>query len=289
MAGCITDSIESSVANDVLGRQTPVCWGVCLPNIHYAGLNKHGSGETTLNLVTLGQRIKDLREKRAMKQRDIANALQISAQAVSKWERGENAPDIAVLLDLSKLLGVSCDTLLGRREKSDDTFEATVLCTSLNGFAQRATSVPPPDVALWANGLFHLVTEAVVRHDGVPVKYVGDGFLGFFSGPNHARRAVQAAVEAKKVMPNPDLVISLNTGDIYLGMIGHSEYARPDIIGDTVNTAFLTLNWAAANLKSGLSITDSVAAKLEGKLPLSKPCLVTLKLIHKRVKVYELK
>jgi hypothetical protein len=32
--------IESSVANDVLGRQTPVCWGVCLPNIHYAELNK---------------------------------------------------------------------------------------------------------------------------------------------------------------------------------------------------------------------------------------------------------
>ncbi|MEZ6186165.1 MAG: helix-turn-helix transcriptional regulator [Planctomycetota bacterium] len=28
----------------------------------------------------------------------VANALQISAQAVSKWERGENAPDISVLL-----------------------------------------------------------------------------------------------------------------------------------------------------------------------------------------------
>jgi class 3 adenylate cyclase len=242
-----------------------------------------------VNLVDLGQRIKELREKRALKQRDIANALQISAQAVSKWERGENAPDIAVLLDLSKLLGVSCDALLGRREKSDDTFEATVLCTGLNGFAQRSAKLPPPDIAMWANGIFHLVTEAVVRHDGVPVKYVGDGFLGFFSGPNHARRAVQAAVEAKKVMPNPELVISLNSGDIYLGMIGHTEYARPDIIGDTVNTAFLVLNWAAANLKSGLSLTEAVEDRLEGKVPLSKPNLVTLKLINKKVEVYELR
>jgi class 3 adenylate cyclase len=242
-----------------------------------------------VNLVALGQRIKELREKRALKQRDIANALQISAQAVSKWERGENAPDIAVLLDLSKLLGVSCDSLLGRREKSDDTFEATVLCTGLNGFAQRSAKFPPPDIAMWANGIFHLVTEAVVRHDGVPVKYVGDGFLGFFSGPNHARRAVQAAIEAKKVMPNPELVISLNSGDIYLGMIGHIEYARPDIIGDTVNTAFLVLNWAAANLKSGLSVTEAVATRLEGKVPLSKPNPVTLKLISKRVNVYELR
>jgi class 3 adenylate cyclase len=240
-----------------------------------------------VNLVALGQRIKDLREKRALKQRDVANALQISAQAVSKWERGENAPDIAVLLDLSKLLGVSCDTLLGRGEKSDDTFEATVLCSGLNGFAQRSAKLPPRDVALWANGVFHSVTESVVRYDGVPVKYVGDGFLGFFSGPNHAPRALQAAVEAKKVMPNPDLVISLNSGDIYLGMIGHTEYARPDIIGDTVNTAFLVLGWASANIKSGLSITESVANLLGDKVKLSKPNLVTLKLNNKKVNVYE--
>ena len=145
-----------------------------------------------MNLIELGGRIKELREKRGLKQIGVANALQISAQAVSKWERGENAPDISVLIDLARLLGVSCDTLLGRREKLDDTFEATVFCTSLNHFAERSSRMPPRDVAGWANGLFHLVTEAVVRFEGVPVKYVGDGFLGFFSGPEHARRAVQA-------------------------------------------------------------------------------------------------
>ena len=31
--------------------------------------------------------------------------------------------------------------------------------------------------------------------------------------------------------------ITLHSGDIFLGSIGHTEYARPDIIGDTVNTA----------------------------------------------------
>src|SRR5438477_6485551 len=146
-----------------------------------------------MNLTELGARIKQLREKRGLKQIAVANALQISAQAVSKWERGENAPDIAVLLDLSKLLGVSCDTLLGRGENTDDTFEATVFCSDLRGFARRCAEMPPRDVALWANGIFHLITESVVRHDGIPVKYVGDGFLGFFSGPNHAKRALLAA------------------------------------------------------------------------------------------------
>ncbi|HYG75291.1 MAG TPA: helix-turn-helix domain-containing protein [Planctomycetota bacterium] len=238
-----------------------------------------------MNLVVLGQRIKSLRERRGLKQRDIASALQISAQAVSKWERGENAPDIAVLLDLSKLLGVSTDTLLGRNE-TQDTFDATVFCSDMKGFARRSMSMPPRDVALWANGIFHLVTEAVTRHDGVPVKYVGDGFLAFFSGPNHARRAMQAARDARTLCP-PDLVFALHSGDIYLGSIGHSEYARPDIIGDSVNTAFLVLNWVNANAKNRLGVTETVSQRLEGAFKLSKPTGVRIKLMNKTVNVFE--
>jgi len=242
-----------------------------------------------MNLVELGERIRALREKRGLKQRDIAGALQISAQAVSKWERGENAPDIAVLLDLSKLLGVSSDALLGRGEKLGDTFEATVFCTDMKGFAMRSMSMPPRDVALWANGIFHLVTASVARHDGVPVKYVGDGFLGFFSGPNHAQRALRAALDARTHVPTPDLRITLHTGDIYLGLIGHAEYARPDIIGDTVNTAFLVLNWVSDNLKSGMGITETVAARLDGAFKLSRASEMHVKLTKRKLKVYEVK
>jgi class 3 adenylate cyclase len=239
-----------------------------------------------VNLVELGQRIKQLREKRFLKQRDIANALQISAQAVSKWERGENAPDIAVLLDLSKLLGVSVDALLGRGEKEDDTFPATVFCTGLNNFARRSAEMPPREVARWSNGVFHLVTESVVHFEGVPVKYVGDGFLGFFSGPNHAKRAVQAALDARNHVPTSDLVITLHSGDIYLGSIGHTEYARPDIIGDTVNTAFLVLGWASRTLPEGVAFTETVTEQLAGSVALSKPKLAEIALLKKKIKVY---
>ena len=66
-----------------------------------------------MNMKELGQRIKNQREKRGLRQLDIADALQISAQAVSKWERGESAPDISVLVRLSRLLGASVECLLG--------------------------------------------------------------------------------------------------------------------------------------------------------------------------------
>ena len=206
----------------------------------------------------LGQRIKDQREKRRLRQSDIAGAIRISSQAVSKWERGENAPDIAVLPELSRLLGVSIEWLLGCSTPNTETFPATVLCTSLNGFAQKSAAMPPRDVASWANGIYYNLTEALLRHDGVPVKYVGDGSLGFFAGSGHEQRAFDAALQARKTLDTLDLVITLHTGDIFLGTIGHPDYASPDVIGATVNTAFLCMPWVAANCKTGVGITAPV-------------------------------
>jgi len=200
-----------------------------------------------MNLKHLGQRIRGLREARGLKQRDVANALQISAQAVSKWERGENAPDIAVLLELSQLLDVTTDTLLGREDRLGDTFPAAVFVSELAGFAQGAVGAAPRDVALRTNGVLHLVTEALLAFDGVPVKYTGDGLLGFFSGPTHAQRALEAALRARTVCDNPDLTVAVHEGEVFLGKVGHPDYATLDVLGDTVNSAFLALQWAVAN------------------------------------------
>ena len=239
-----------------------------------------------MNLAILGKRIRTYRERRSLKQIDIANALQVSAQAVSKWERGENAPDISLWLGLSKLLGISCDTLLGRGEE-EDSFEGTVFCTALNQFAQRSRTMSPRDVAMWANSIFYPVTEAALRFDGVPVKYVGDGFLGVFSGPGHAERALQAALEAKAITGRPELVIALHSGEVYLGEVGHSEYARLDIIGHAVNTAFLVMQWAGKHSKTGIALTQGTIDAMEDAPKVSKPQEVRLELIEETVSVSE--
>jgi len=208
-----------------------------------------------MNLKQLGLRIKTQRERRKLRQADIANSLQISAQAVSKWERGENAPDISVLVGLARLLGVSVEWLLGGTSAERHSFLATVFCTSLNGFAQRCASMPPHDVAAWANGIYYTLTEAMMRYDGVPIKYVGDGSLGFFAGNDHADRALRTARQARRLLEAEDLVITLHSGDVYLGTMGHPDYARPDIIGQTVNTAFLVMSWIAQRCPTGIGIT----------------------------------
>lgn len=63
---------------------------------------------------TFGQRFARLRKKLNLKQEDIANRVNISAQAVSKWENDLSAPDISILPALADILNVSLDELLGR-------------------------------------------------------------------------------------------------------------------------------------------------------------------------------
>jgi class 3 adenylate cyclase len=237
-----------------------------------------------MNLEALGDRIRTAREERRLKQLEVANALQISAQAVSKWERGENAPDISVLLDLARILDVTCDWLLGRAEVDRETFEATVFCSSLNGFAERAGRTAPKELAAWVNGVFHLITEAVLRHEGVPVKYVGDGFLGFFSGRGHAGRAVRAALHARELTGNPELVIVLHSGEIYLGAIGHERWKRPDILGETVNTAFLVMS-AVALLGAGIWATASARGAAESGFEWSRGREIRVKGREERLEV----
>ncbi len=62
---------------------------------------------------TIGSRIAALRRKKNMTQEELAAALGVTPQAVSKWENDLSCPDITLLPQLSKLLGVSVDELLG--------------------------------------------------------------------------------------------------------------------------------------------------------------------------------
>ena len=67
--------------------------------------------------MTIGKRIALLRKEKGMTQEDLANAMGVSPQAVSKWENDQTCPDISALPKLSKLLGVTADELLeGKQE-----------------------------------------------------------------------------------------------------------------------------------------------------------------------------
>lgn len=60
----------------------------------------------------IAKNISELRKLNKMTQLDLAEKLNYSDKAVSKWERGESIPDISVLIEIAKIFNVSLDYLV---------------------------------------------------------------------------------------------------------------------------------------------------------------------------------
>ena len=65
-----------------------------------------------MDTLKIGQYIQHLRKTAGMTQKDLAQKLNISFQAVSKWENGDTLPDTGILLDLCDILNTTVDKLL---------------------------------------------------------------------------------------------------------------------------------------------------------------------------------
>lgn len=75
--------------------------------------------------MILGQRIKEEREKRQWTQDYLAETLNVSRQAISKWEVGSTYPDIDRLVQISNLFGITLDSLI----KGDDSLKKSIVIT----------------------------------------------------------------------------------------------------------------------------------------------------------------
>ena len=65
-----------------------------------------------MNTSTMGQFLAALRKANGMTQQEVADRLNVSNKAVSRWERDECAPDITLIPALAEMFGVTCDELL---------------------------------------------------------------------------------------------------------------------------------------------------------------------------------
>lgn len=63
--------------------------------------------------MNIGEVIKDRRQKRNLTQAELAGLLNVTPQAVSRWEVGVSFPDITMIPELSEVLKVTADELFG--------------------------------------------------------------------------------------------------------------------------------------------------------------------------------
>ena len=75
---------------------------------------------------TIGGFIAALRKANGMTQKDLAEKLNVSDKTVSRWERDDGAPDLAVIPVIAEIFDVTCDELLrGKRKSPTERAEAT--------------------------------------------------------------------------------------------------------------------------------------------------------------------
>lgn len=76
--------------------------------------------------MTLGERIRDERKKRGLSQEELAEILNVSRQAITKWETDRGIPDIANLIKVSEEFEISLDELI----KGDNSVKRKIIYDS---------------------------------------------------------------------------------------------------------------------------------------------------------------
>lgn len=77
--------------------------------------------------MTLGERIKEFRHMEGLSQEGLAEKLNVSRQAITKWESDNGVPDIDNLVSLSRLMGITLDELvLGEQKDVEEIKEVAI-------------------------------------------------------------------------------------------------------------------------------------------------------------------
>ena len=70
-----------------------------------------------MNQEKIGNLIKEIRKNNNLTQKELADKLGVTYQAVSKWETGLNIPDIAIIRQISKMYNIDINEILDGEKK----------------------------------------------------------------------------------------------------------------------------------------------------------------------------
>ena len=84
----------------------------------------------------IGSFLKELRKEKGITQEELAEQLNVSGRTVSRWETGNNMPDISILIELAELYDVSIPEIVnGERKNESMNEEVKEVAQSLSDYA----------------------------------------------------------------------------------------------------------------------------------------------------------
>lgn len=99
--------------------------------------------------MNLGEKLKELRKERNLKQEELALILNVDRTTVSNWERGEKQPSIDILIKLRSIYGVTLDEIVGLKNdnsKSDINLDTLISDPVVNLLSEK-TGIPPRTIS----------------------------------------------------------------------------------------------------------------------------------------------
>jgi adenylate cyclase len=178
----------------------------------------------------------------------------------------ELVPTLARLLEIQTLRRINLTLLdtyvgpvAGRRVLDGaikrgmcETIRAVIWMCDLRGFTELSERLPGPELVALLNDYFGAMTEAVGRHGGEVLKFIGDAMLAIFpleeaADPSAAEHALAAARDAERSIaavnaertrlgqPPIRFGLALHVGDVLYGNIGGPDRLDFTVIGQAVN------------------------------------------------------
>jgi len=160
--------------------------------------------------------------------------------------------------------------------------ELTIFFSDLQGFSTISERLGPEDLTKLLNDYLTDMTDLILEEGGTLDKYEGDAIIAFWnaplSQPDHAVRAVRAAVRCQRKLAERraefeqrtgavlKMRIGLNTGAVVVGNMGSRERFDYTVLGDAANLAS-RLEGANKALGTYLMISESTWALTNGAFP----------------------
>jgi adenylate cyclase len=152
-----------------------------------------------------------------------------------------------------------CISDLRKRQLTGVEIPITLLFSDIRGSTAIGERMRPADFHAFLDRFYRLASDAIVAHDGIVDKVVGDEVIGLFfggiTGPRHAAAAVAAAIDlaerAVRASTTHAVAIpvgtAVHTGEAFVGATGLGTTVEDfTALGDTVNIAARLASAAAA-------------------------------------------
>ena len=176
----------------------------------------------------------------------------------------------------------------------------TILTSDIRGFTAISERLSPEEVIRIINLYLGYMADVITQYQGTIDEFMGDGILVLFGAPtkrdDDADRAIGCAIAMQLAMksvnekmielglPNLEMGIGINTGDVVVGNIGSEKRTKYGVVGDQVN---LTYRIESYTVGGQIFVSESTLKQLNCDVVTDEEREVQPKGVHYPIKIYE--